>query len=65
MFVIQISSVRYAGSPWGYQNDAVNIYRADWFQADEVFTAEDSYDLPAYYAGSLIVTGRSTWTLYE
>lgn len=57
--------MRYAGSPWNYQDDALNIYQAEWFQANEVFTAGDSYDFPAYYGGSLIVTGRSTWTLYE
>ncbi|KAK4024960.1 uncharacterized protein LOC116918889 [Daphnia magna] len=61
----QVSSVRYAGSPYGFQADSINIYQVDWFQSYEVFAATDSLDLSPYYGGSIIVTGRSYWTIYD
>lgn len=56
--------MRYAGSPFSFQADAINIYQVQWFQSYEAFSSTDSPDLIPY-GGSLIVTGRSTWTLYE
>ncbi|XP_046464371.1 uncharacterized protein LOC124210099 [Daphnia pulex] len=61
----QVSSVRYAGSPYNFQADALNVYQVEWFQSYEAFTASDSLDLSPYYGGSLIVTGRSYWTIYD
>ena len=59
-----VSSVRYGGSPFNFKDDAVNIYMGEWFQSYEVFASNDQPSVSAY-GGSLIVTGTSTWTLYE
>lgn len=60
----QVSSVRYAGSPFNYLDDGLNIYQSDWFQGAEVFATNDQPIVTAL-AGSLVVTGTSYWTLYE
>jgi hypothetical protein len=59
-----VSSVRYGGSAFDFKQDAVNIYQGEWFQSSEVLALNDVLSI-AGYGGSLIVTGTSTWTLYE
>lgn len=62
--LMQVSSVRYAGSPWDFKADALNIYQVEWYQSFEDFAESDNPNMIGY-SGSLIVTGRSYWTLYE
>lgn len=63
---IKVTSVRYAGSAWGFQEDGLTIYEKDWFQYHEIYVATNTPAFDAFsYGGSLIVTGRNTWTLYE
>lgn len=62
----RVTSVRYAGSAWGFQEDGLIIYENDWFQSREMYAAADFPSLGRFsYGGSLIVTGQSAWTLYE
>jgi len=61
-----VTSVRYAGSAWGFQEDGLTIYEKDWFQYHEIYVATNTPAFDAFsYGGSLIVTGRNTWTLYD
>jgi len=38
----QVSSVRYAGSPFNYLDDGLNIYQSDWFQVSRLQRVERS-----------------------
>ena len=66
LYQLQVTSVRYGGSPFNFQEDGLNIYENEWFQENEVYATASSPNFsPFKNAGSLIVTGRSAWTLYE
>jgi len=61
-----ISSVRYAGAPRDYNQDSLTIYEGDYFQAREEFILTNLANLNlAGNHKSLIITGRSAWTVYD
>ncbi|CAG7720721.1 unnamed protein product [Allacma fusca] len=61
----QISSIRYAGLPWSYKDDAINIYEVEDFQGDEIKSEKDLPFVASQFQASLIITGCSAWTFYD
>ncbi|XP_018013012.1 uncharacterized protein LOC108670071 isoform X2 [Hyalella azteca] len=61
-----VSSVRYAGSPHGLNNDYYNLYEGTSFRGDEFRGDEDAAQLGDLdlAVSSLIVTGQAAWTFY-
>ena len=59
-----MSSVRYSGLVRDFKSDSVTVYNVEWFQSYEDYNDTDRPNISGY-SGSLIVTGRSSWTLYE
>ncbi|CAG0913388.1 unnamed protein product [Notodromas monacha] len=62
-----VSSVRFVGPEADFLGDSVTLFSSEVFKAWEYFIFEDMAQLPGwtYFTDSLIVTGSSTWTLYE
>ncbi|XP_018007393.1 uncharacterized protein LOC108665176 isoform X2 [Hyalella azteca] len=61
-----VSSLRYAGSPYGLNDDYYNLYEGTIFRGKEFrgnTNAADLGDLDMAVS-SLIVTGQSAWTFY-
>ncbi|XP_018017211.1 uncharacterized protein LOC108673845 [Hyalella azteca] len=61
------SSLRYAGSPSGINNDYYNLYKGTTLRGEEFRGATDAADLGIFdlTISSLVVTGQSAWTFYE
>ncbi|XP_018019997.1 uncharacterized protein LOC108676437 [Hyalella azteca] len=60
------SSLRYAGSPYGLNNDYYNLYEGKSFRGEEFQGDTDAADLGDLdlKISSLMVTGQSGWTFY-
>ena len=60
------SSLRYTGAPDAWTADTLNLYLNEFFQGGEEYTYADIPQMNYNdQARSIIVTGRSAWTLYE
>ena len=60
------SSVRFVGAPDGYKYDTLNLYAYDNYAGDEQYFYWDSDTSPTdNFGNSAIVTGCSSWTVYE
>ncbi|XP_065577496.1 gamma-crystallin-2-like [Artemia franciscana] len=59
----KVSSLRYVGSPFGYKVDGVHLYGRPWFGGTEIFLTGEARI--SFLVKSLVVTGKSVWTLYE
>ncbi|KAF2348302.1 hypothetical protein FHG87_020943, partial [Trinorchestia longiramus] len=62
----QASSLRYAGSPYGLDDNYYNLYEGEYFQGTELRGNVDKTDLGDLdqKVSSLIITGQSEWTIY-
>jgi hypothetical protein len=61
-----ISSVRFVGSPVDYTADTFTLYEEDYFQGNEEYAYADLPSLAlAGNHKSIIITGRSPWTVYD
>jgi hypothetical protein len=61
-----VSSARFVGSPQSYASDTITFYELPFFQGAEEYTFTDLPNLYLYGTqASLIVTGKSGWTLYD
>ncbi|CAG0884155.1 unnamed protein product [Darwinula stevensoni] len=62
----QVSSMRYAGDTLNWKADTMNIYELELFSGLEFYAVQDVPQLPEQLTtvGSLIITGRSDWTIY-
>jgi len=61
----RVSSVRFAGVPTDYKADTFTIYAREYFQGAEDFTTSDKPTVVVTYHESLIITGNSSWTVYD
>ncbi|XP_018013013.1 uncharacterized protein LOC108670071 isoform X3 [Hyalella azteca] len=61
-----VSSLRYAGSPHGLNNNYYNLYEGTSFRGEEFRGDEDAAQLGDLdlAVSSLIVTGQAAWTFY-
>jgi len=60
------SSVRYAGSQSDYRTDSITFYKKDWYQADQEYVTANKGSLTlGGNIASIIVNGKSAWTVYE
>ncbi|XP_018020009.1 uncharacterized protein LOC108676448 [Hyalella azteca] len=61
------SSLRYAGSPYGLNNDYYNLYQEIYLGGEEFRGEKDAADLGDFdlTISSLVVTGQSAWTFYR
>jgi len=61
----RVSSARFAGDPKDYRLDSFTLFVGTYFQGTEEYTVSDLGNLNLdNQASSLIVTGRSPWTVY-
>eukprot|EP00091_Calanus_sinicus_P011818 TRINITY_DN2667_c0_g1_i11.p1 TRINITY_DN2667_c0_g1~~TRINITY_DN2667_c0_g1_i11.p1 ORF type:complete len:171 (-),score=33.37 TRINITY_DN2667_c0_g1_i11:171-683(-) len=66
LFNNQASSLRYAGSRADWCFDSLNLYYGPYFNGYESeWIFKDTPDIGSVSAQSLIVSGGSSWTLYE
>jgi len=61
-----ISSTRFVGSPLDYTADTFTLYEEDYYQGNEEYAYADLPSLAlAGSHKSIIITGRSPWTVYD
>jgi len=61
----KLTSVRFAGDKSDYRLNTLTIYKEEFFQDQEEFTNGDLANVNLKQHKSLIVTGTSSWTLYD
>jgi len=61
----KLTSVRSAGDKNDYRLNSLTLYKEEYFQDQEEFTNGDLAYVKLRQHKSLIVTGNSTWTLYD
>jgi hypothetical protein len=61
-----VSSIRYAGSPYGLNDDYYNLYDNEYLEAEELGGNTDKATLGSFdlRTSSLALSGQSEWTLY-
>jgi len=61
-----VSSAKFVGSPTDYTRDSITFYEFPYFQGVEEYTFTDLANLNLFGRhASLIVTGKTAWTLYD
>jgi hypothetical protein len=58
------TSARFVGNPINYRDETITFYQHDFFQGPQKYVFMD-YPSLNFYASSLIITGQTSWTVYD